>query len=35
MAEFLRMLTDAVGLICIAVAVYFLACILMGRGEDK
>ena len=34
-AEFLRMLTDAVGLICIAVAVYFLACILMGRGEDK
>jgi len=34
-AEFLRMLNDALGLIAIAFCVYFLACILMGRGEDK
>ena len=35
LVEFLRALNGALGLICIAVAVYFLACILMGRGEDK
>ena len=34
-AEFLRMLNDAFGLILIAFCVYFLACIVMGRGEDR
>lgn len=34
-AEVLRALNGALGLICIAVAVYFLACILMGRGDGK
>ena len=34
-AEILRALNGALGLICIAVAVYFLACIVIGRGEDK
>ena len=34
-AEFLRMFNDALGLILIAFCVYFLACIVMGRGEDK
>ena len=34
-AEVLRALNGALGLICIAVAVYFLACIVIGRGDDK
>lgn len=34
-AEILRALNGALGLICIAVAVYFLACIVIGRGDDK
>lgn len=34
-AEFLRMLNDALGLIAIAFCVYFLACILTGKGDDK
>ncbi len=34
-AEALRMLNGALGLICIAVAVYFLACIVMGKGDDE
>ena len=36
-AEILRALNGALGLICIAVAVavYFLACVVIGRGEDK
>ena len=34
-AEFLRALNGALGLICIAIAVYFLACIVMGKGGDK
>ena len=34
-AEFLRALNGALGLICIAICVYFLACIVIGRGEDK
>ena len=34
-AEFLRALNGALGLICIAICVYFLACMLMGRGDDK
>ena len=34
-AEFLRALNGALGLICIAICVYFLACMLMGRGDGK
>ena len=34
-AEFLRMLNDALGLICIAICVYFLACIVIGRGDKE
>ena len=34
-AQFLRVLNDALGLICIAICVYFLACIVMGRGDKK
>ena len=34
-AEFLRALNGALGLICIAICVYFLACMLMGRGAGK
>jgi hypothetical protein len=34
-AEFLRMFNDALGLILIAFCVYFLACIVMGRGEKE
>jgi len=34
MAEFLRALNGALGLIAIAFCVYFLACILTG-GDDK
>ena len=34
-AEVLRALNGALGLICIAICVYFLACIVIGRGEDK
>ena len=34
-AEFLRALNGALGLICSAICVYFLACMLMGRGDDK
>jgi hypothetical protein len=34
-AEALRMLNSALGLICIAFCVYFLACMLMGRGDDE
>ena len=34
-AEFLRALNGVLGLICIAIAVYFLACIVMGKGGDK
>lgn len=34
-AEFLRMFNDALGLILIAFCVYFLACIVMGRGGDE
>ena len=33
-AEFLRALNGALGLICIAFCVYFLACLLSG-GNDK
>jgi hypothetical protein len=33
-AEFLRALNGALGLICIAFCVYFLACLLTG-GDDK
>ena len=34
-AEILRALNGALGLICIAICVYFLACIVIGRGGDK
>jgi hypothetical protein len=34
-AEFLRALNGALGLIAIAFCVYFLACILTGKGDDK
>jgi hypothetical protein len=34
-AEFLRALNGALGLICIAFCVYFLACILSSGGKDK
>lgn len=34
-AEILRALNGALGLICIAVAVYFLACIVIGRGDKE
>jgi len=34
-AEFLRALNGALGLICIAFCVYFLACIVMGRGDKE
>jgi hypothetical protein len=34
-AEFLRMLNEALGLIAIAFCVYFLACIVMGRGDKE
>jgi hypothetical protein len=34
-AQFLRMLNDALGLICIAFCVYFLACMVMGRGDKE
>ena len=34
-AEFLRMFNDALKLILIAFCVYFLACIVMGRGDKK
>ena len=34
-AEFLRALNGALGMICIAICVYFLACMLIGRGDDK
>jgi hypothetical protein len=34
LAEFLRALNGALGLICIAFCVYFLACLLSG-GDDK
>ena len=32
-AEFLRALNGALGLIAIAFCVYFLACMFMGRGD--
>jgi hypothetical protein len=35
MAEFLRLLNSALGLIAIAFCVYFLACMIIGRGDDK
>ena len=35
LVEFLRALNGALGLICIAIAVYFLACIVMGRGDKE
>jgi hypothetical protein len=31
--EILRALNGALGLICIAICVYFLACIVIGRGD--
>jgi len=34
-AEFLRMFNDALGLILIAFCVYFLACMVIGRGDKK
>ena len=34
-AEFLRALNGALGLILIAICVYFLACIVMGRGDKE
>lgn len=34
-AEFLRALNGALGLIAIAFCVYFLACMIIGRGDDK
>ena len=34
-SQFLRMFNDALGLILIAICVYFLACIVMGRGDKK
>ena len=34
-AEFLRSLNGALGLIAIAFCVYFLACMIIGRGDDK
>lgn len=34
-AEFLRALNGALGLIAIAFCVYFLACILTGRGDKE
>jgi hypothetical protein len=33
-AEFLRALNGALGLIAIAFCVYFLACMFMGRGDE-
>jgi hypothetical protein len=33
MAEFLRELNGALGLIVVAICVYFLACMFMGRGD--
>ena len=32
-AEVLRALNGALGVICIAFCVYFLACIVIGRGD--
>jgi len=34
-AEFLRALNGALGLIVVAICVYFLACMIIGRGDDK
>ena len=34
-AEVLRALNGALGLICIAFCVYFLACIVIGRGDKE
>jgi hypothetical protein len=34
-AEFLRALNGALGLIAIAFCVYFLACMFMGRGDKE
>ena len=34
-AEVLRALNGALGLICIAICVYFLACIVIGRGDKE
>jgi hypothetical protein len=34
-AEFLRALNGALGLIAIAFCVYFLACMVIGRGDKK
>ncbi len=34
MAEALRMLNDALGLILIAFCVYFLACLFMGSKDE-
>jgi hypothetical protein len=33
-AEFLRALNGALGLICIAFCVYFLACLISGGGDE-
>jgi hypothetical protein len=32
-AEFLRSLNGALGLIVVAICVYFLACMIIGRGD--
>jgi hypothetical protein len=34
-AQFLRMFNDALGLILIAICVYFLACMVMGRSDKE
>ena len=34
-AEILRALNGALGLICIAICVYFWACIVIGRGDTE
>jgi hypothetical protein len=34
-AEFLQKLNGALGLIVVAICVYFLACMVIGRGDKK
>ena len=34
-AEFLQMLNSALGLIVVAICVYFLACMIIGRGDKE
>jgi len=34
-AEFLQKLNGALGLIVVAICVYFLACMIIGRGDKK